>query len=234
LPITSRITQANPDCPYVALVLPLDLELLRELVPSGPVTPSDAPRDPFSISLCLADIELQDALTRYLDQSEEENTRAMLAPITLREIHARLLMGPHGEQLQRVVWHETTANRISTATQHIQSNLSSAIAMADLADRVGMSTSSFFEHFKSVTGTSPLQYQKDLRLLRARDVLRSSNKKVSEIAFSVGYDSPAQFSREYARKFGTPPMQDRTPTLIDLANRAEFAKRPSVTQRPQP
>ncbi|MEM7059636.1 MAG: AraC family transcriptional regulator, partial [Pseudomonadota bacterium] len=82
LPITSRITQATLGCPYVALVLPLDLELLRELVPSAPVTPSDA-QDPFSISLCLADTELQDALTRYLDQSEEENTRAMLAPITL-------------------------------------------------------------------------------------------------------------------------------------------------------
>lgn len=69
---------------------------------------------------------------------------------------------------------------------------------------------SFFEHFKAVTGTSPLQYQKDLRLLRAREALRSSNGKVSQIAFGVGYESSAQFSREYARKFGVPPRQDRT------------------------
>ena len=73
-----------------------------------------------------------------------------------------------------------------------------------------MSSSAFFEHFKSVTGTSPLQYQKDLRLLKARDALRSSNERVSDIAFGVGYDNPAQFSREYARKFGHSPRQDRS------------------------
>lgn len=72
-----------------------------------------------------------------------------------------------------------------------------------------MSSSAFFEHFKAVTGTSPLQYQKDLRLLRARESLRQTNAKVSDIAFAVGYESSAQFSREYARKFGVPPRQDR-------------------------
>lgn len=123
--------------------------------------------------------------------------------------HARLMMGPHGEQLQKLLWHETTASRVFHAMQHIQSNPSTAIAIADMAERAGIGSSAFFEHFKSVTGTSPLQYQKDLRLLRARDALRSSNNKVSEIAFSVGYDSPAQFSREYARKFGISPKQDR-------------------------
>lgn len=79
----------------------------------------------------------------------------------------------------------------------------------DLAQQVGMSSSAFFEHFKAVTGTSPLQYQKDLRLLRARESLRQTNAKVSDIAFAVGYESSAQFSREYARKFGAPPRQDR-------------------------
>jgi AraC-like DNA-binding protein len=72
-----------------------------------------------------------------------------------------------------------------------------------------MSSSAFFEHFRAVTGTSPLQYQKDLRLLRAREALRSTNEKVSEIAFGLGYESSAQFSREYAWKFGLPPRQDR-------------------------
>ncbi|WP_050931847.1 helix-turn-helix transcriptional regulator [Aestuariivita boseongensis] len=73
-----------------------------------------------------------------------------------------------------------------------------------------MSSSAFFEHFKAVTGTSPLPYQKELRLLRAHEVLRGTNGKVSDIAFAVGYESTAQFSREYARKFGGPPRQDRT------------------------
>ena len=213
LPVTSRITIAVPDRPYVALVLPLDLELLRGLVPIASAMLTGTPQDPFSISLCQTDPELEDALSRYLEQTQSENTRELLAPITLREIHARLLMGPHGEQLQKLLWHESIASRIFKATQHIQSNLSTAIGITNLAGLAGMSNSAFFEHFKSVTGTSPLQYQKDLRLLRARDALHTSNDKVSDIAFSVGYDSPAQFSREYARKFGASPKQDRTRTL---------------------
>lgn len=72
-----------------------------------------------------------------------------------------------------------------------------------------MSSSAPFEYFKAVTGTLPLQYQKDLRLLRARKALRSTKEKVSQIAFGVGYESSAQFSREYARKFGLPPRRDR-------------------------
>jgi AraC-like DNA-binding protein len=209
LPVTSRVTTASHDCPYIALVLPLDLELLRELAPNAPLRSAGALQDPFSISLYPADEGLENALARYIEQCGVETSRTVLAPITLREIHARLLMGPHGDQLQKLLWHETKASRVFQATQHIQANLSTAIAIADLAERAGMSSSAFFEHFKSVTGTSPLQYQKDLRLLRARDALRSSHNKVSEIAFSVGYDSPAQFSREYARKFGISPKQDR-------------------------
>lgn len=211
LPVTSRITAASEGCSYIALVLPLDLGLLRELAANAPIPANGAQRDAYSISLCQTCAELEGALTRYLDQTEAEITRAVLAPITLREIHARLLAGPHGGQLHRLLWSETTASRIFRATQHIQSNLAAAIPTAELAGRAGMSSSAFFEHFKSVTGTSPLQYQKDLRLLRARDALRSSNDKVSQIASSVGYDSPAQFSRDYLRKFGASPKRDRTP-----------------------
>jgi transcriptional regulator GlxA family with amidase domain len=118
-------------------------------------------------------------------------------------------MGPHAEPLQKLLWHETTASRIFQATRAIQSDLSQPVAIGDLAHRAAMSTSAFFEHFRAVTGTSPLQYQKELRLLHARDALRSTNAKVSEIAFRVGYESASQFSREYARKFGRPPKTDR-------------------------
>ena len=133
----------------------------------------------------------------------------MLSPITRQEIHARLLLGIHADALQKLLWHESTASRIYQATREIQSDLSRTVAVGELADRIGMSQSTFFEHFKAITGTSPLQYQKDLRLLHARDTLRGSDAKVSEIAFRIGYESSAQFSREYARKFGLPPRQDR-------------------------
>lgn len=205
LPVVSRITEA----PYVALVFPLDLDLLRGLAPAVPTARGMRSHDPFSITLCPTDPAMQDALSRYLDQCAGDETRQMLAPITRQEIHARLLLGPHGDALQKLLWHETTASRIFQATREIQSDLSRTVVVGEIADRVGMSQSAFFEHFKAVTGTSPLQYQKDLRLLHARDALRASDAKVSEVAFRVGYESSAQFSREYARKFGRSPRQDR-------------------------
>ncbi|MEQ9257811.1 MAG: AraC family transcriptional regulator [Roseovarius sp.] len=210
LPVVSRISEAAPACPYVALVFPIDLDTLRGLAPDVTPRPGASQKDPFSISLCPSDPEMQEALLRYLRHCETDEARRLLAPITAREIHARLLLGPHAEPLHKLLWHETTASRISQATRQIQLDLARPLVIAEMAQTLGMSSSAFFEHFKAVTGTSPLQYQKDLRLLRARDALRSTNGKVSEIAFGVGYESSAQFSREYARKFGRPPRQDRT------------------------
>lgn len=209
LPVVSRITEAARDRPYVAVVLPLDMDLLRALAPD--VTPAlgASEQDAFSISLCATDPEMEDALLRYLLQCEREDAHRLLAPITRREIHARLLMGPHAEPLQKLLWHETSASRIFHATRAIQSDLSRPLTVGDLARRAAMSSSAFFERFRAVTGTSPLQYQKELRLLHARDALRSSNEKVSDIAFRVGYESASQFSREYTRKFGRPPRMER-------------------------
>lgn len=209
LPVVSCITEATRKAPYVAVVFPLDLDLLRSLAAAVPTARGMRSHDQFSITLCLTDPAMQDALTRYLDQCAGEETRKLLAPITRQELHARLLLGPHADALQKLLWHETTASRIFQATYEIQSDLSRTVVVGEIADRVGMSQSAFFEHFKAVTGTSPLQYQKDLRLLHARDALRGSDAKVSEVAFRVGYESSAQFSREYARKFGLSPRRDR-------------------------
>ena len=210
LPVVSRIAEAASDVPYVALVFPIDLDLLRGLAPQAPPRTGQGPRDPFAITLCRGDPGIEDALLRYLCHCESPETRRLLAPIAAREIHARLLLGPHAEPLRRLLSQDTAASRIFAATRAIQSDLARPIAVGDLAQQVGMSSSAFFEHFKAITGTSPLQYQKDLRLLHAREALRGSNGKISDVAFSVGYESPAQFSREYARKFGVPPRQDRT------------------------
>lgn len=209
LPVVSRITEAAPDHPYVALVFPLDLDLLRALAPSLPQSSAQRVSDPFSICLAPTGDDMQDALLRYFRQCETEVARHMLAPITSREIHARLLIGQHGGTLQKLVWHENTASRIFAATHEIRSDLGKPLVVGELAARMGMSSSAFFEQFKAVTGNSPLQYQKDLRLLHARNELQTTGLKVSEIAYGVGYESSAQFSREYARKFGCSPRQDR-------------------------
>ncbi|MBY5977929.1 AraC family transcriptional regulator [Phaeobacter italicus] len=214
LPVVSRITEATPDHPYVALVFPLDLDVLRALAPGVPQSSANHGSDPFSICLTPTDDDLQAALLRYFCQCKTEEERHMLAPITAREIHARLLIGQHGGTLQKLLWHENTASRIFVATSEIRSDLGKPLVVRELAARVGMSSSAFFEQFKAVTGNSPLQYQKDLRLLHARNELQTTGAKVSEIAYGVGYQSPAQFSREYARKFGCSPRQDRTAEVV--------------------
>ncbi|WP_299665478.1 AraC family transcriptional regulator [uncultured Ruegeria sp.] len=214
LPVVSSITEATPELPYVALVFPLDLDLLRTLAASLPQSSTHRATDPFSICLAETDDDMKSALLRYFQQCKTEETRHMLAPITAREIHARLLIGQHGGTLQKLVWHENTASRIFAATHEIRSDLANPLVVGELAGRVGMSSSAFFEQFKAVTGTSPLQYQKDLRLLHARNELQTTGSKISEIAYGVGYESPAQFSREYARKFGRSPRQDRVSETV--------------------
>jgi AraC-like DNA-binding protein len=210
LPVVSRITKATSTKPYVAIVLPIDSDLLRTLAPDVAATRGGNSQSPFSISLSETDSDLQGSILRFLQQCESEDSRKLLSPITRREIHARLLLGPQRELLHKLLWHETTASRIFMATMAIQSDLSRPITVADLAQKVAMSSSAFFEHFKAVTGTSPVQYQKELRLLNARDALRSTSNKISDVAFSVGYESASQFSRDYVRKFGRPPRQDRS------------------------
>ena len=158
LPVVSRITEASTESRYTALVFPLDIDLLRSLAPAVPPASNAASSDPFSICWCDTDPGLTDALHRYFLQCTEEGTRKLLAPITSREIHARLLIGEHAQILQRLLWHESNASRIQLASRDIQAILSETIVVGDLAARIGMSNSAFFEQFKAVTGTSPLQY----------------------------------------------------------------------------
>jgi transcriptional regulator GlxA family with amidase domain len=104
--------------------------------------------------------------------------------------------------------HDSDASAIARAIGHIRADIHSPIAVPDLARQVGMSASTFHKHFKTITSTTPLQYQKELRLLEARRLLKTGSASVTTVAYEVGYESTSQFSREYARKFGVPPSHD--------------------------
>jgi AraC-like DNA-binding protein len=132
----------------------------------------------------------------------------VLAPLVSKEIHYRLLVAPFGGMLRRLIRHDSNESAIARAIGYIRDDIRSAIVIPELARRVGMSASSFHKHFKTITKTTPLQYQKELRLLEARRLLRMGGASVTATAFDVGYESPTQFSREYARKFGVPPSRD--------------------------
>lgn len=209
LPVLSRITRASPAEPYFAVVLPLDLGMLRGFFDQMPDIAEGAD-NPAALMACPAESELSDAVARYLALARQQAAALLLAPILLREIHARLLLSPQGAILRRFLYREDPSNHVARAIASIRASIDAPMKVSALAEHAGMSTSSFHAHFKAVTGLTPGQYQKDIRLLEARRLILDSTAAVASVAFDVGYESPAQFSRDYARKFGRPPREDRS------------------------
>ncbi len=208
LPVLSRITEASPKAPYIAFVLPIDLGLLRGFYDQMPDFADDG-EPAGAIVGYPADPDLLGAIHRFLAMFRDDLAMPLLSPILLREIHARLLLPPHGAILRRFLRRDDTSNHLARAIGSIRKSIDQPLSVGALAEHAGMSKSSFHAHFKAVTGLTPGQYQKDIRLLEARRLIVASDKAISSVAFDVGYESPAQFSRDYARKFGRSPREDR-------------------------
>jgi AraC-like DNA-binding protein len=204
LPVRSRITKA----PYLALVLEIDVATIRKLYDEVAVSLLGG-KHARAAETHRADAGLLDALRRYLALADSPTDANVLGPLVSKEIHYRLLAAPFGGMLRNLIRHDSYASAIARAIGHIRGDVRSPIAIPDLARRVGMSASSFHKHFKTITSTTPLQFQKELRLLEARRLLKTGGSSVTTAAFDVGYESPSQFSREYTRKFGVPPSHDR-------------------------
>ena len=203
LPVIARIVQA----PYLALVVDIDLDMLRDLHETMAET-----RAPLAPSRALAvhafDARLADALLRLLDAASSTTEAAVLAPLISREIHYRLATAPFGGMLCELMRRDSHASAIARAIARLRRDFRSPVEIPELARSVGMSASSFHKHFKAIAACSPLQYRKGLQLLEARRRLRAGAVAVSAAAFDVGYESAAQFSRDYARRFGAPPKSD--------------------------
>lgn len=198
LPVRSQVTQA----PYLALVFEIDLDTIRRL---GERVAMPRQAVLAAAQVQAADAELVDALGRYLDLAVDD--RAVLGPLLTEEIHYRLLTAPFGVMLRTLSRPDSSVSAVAAAIGQLRSDLSAPVVVPELARRVGLSPSAFHKHFKAVTATTPLQYQKELRLLEARHLL-ASGRSVTAAAFEVGYASSSQFSREYVRKFGVPPSRD--------------------------
>ncbi|MEQ8294567.1 MAG: AraC family transcriptional regulator [Roseovarius sp.] len=206
IPIVSRIVEATRERPYLALILPLDLSVLRgleeEIGGAGRGTVRRA------LSVHEADAPMREAFGRLLGLAERPGEAGVLGPLVQKEIHYRLLTSPQGATLRALLQADGHAGRIGQVIAHLRAHVADPLTTEELARLVGMSRSSFHEHFRTVTATTPLQYQKELRLLQARERLQAGGQSVSAVAFEVGYESPTQFSREYARKFGASPRHD--------------------------
>jgi AraC-like DNA-binding protein len=203
LPVISHVTEA----PYLSLMLDLEIGTLRSLYDEVAETRLE-PTRVRSVEVHRADPQLIEALRRYLTLTASATDAKVLGPLIVKEIHYRLLMAPFGGMLRSLVRYDSPASAVTRAIAHIRGDFQRSIAVPELAQQVGMSVSAFHKHFKAVTYSTPLQYQKDLRLLEARRLLVIGGASVSTAAYEVGYESPSQFSREYARKFGVPPSHD--------------------------
>lgn len=207
LPVASRITRASRAEPYIAVLLALDLALVRGLhdqmaadsLPEAEARP---------LSAWQAEPGWLDPLTRYFELMDHPMDAQVLGPAILREVHYRLMRVPIGAMLRRLLRTDSHASRVALAIHMLRREFRTQLRVTDLAQRAGMSPSSFHAHFKAVTGTTPLQYQKDLRLIEARALLRTQGATVSDAAYGVGYESPTQFSRDYSKKFGVPPSRE--------------------------
>lgn len=208
VPVQSRITVARPTQPYLAVILSIDGAMLRGLYEEvGELPASGANVE--SMVAAMADVQLLECISRYLAIAASPIERRVLAPLALREIHFRLLMTPQGMMLRRLLRHDSHESTIARAISRIRRDFRESISVPEIAREVNMSSSSFHKHFRAITSTTPLQYQKQLRLLEARTLLEGGDHSVTSAAFEVGYESSSQFSREYARQFGVPPSSDQ-------------------------
>lgn len=206
LPLTSQITRATPAEPFLAFGLPLQPALIAQLLADA--GPAPRPHDGPGLASSDADDNLLDAVVRLLRLLDAPRDIPVLAPAVRREIHWRLLNGPQAALVRQIGLADSQLALVARAIGWIKTRYDQVIRIDDLAGHVGMSVSSLNRHFRAVTTMSPLQYQKQLRLQKARIQLIAAPHNIAEIGYAVGYDSPSQFSREYRRMFGAPPGQD--------------------------
>jgi AraC-like DNA-binding protein len=203
-PVISQITDASSQTPYLSFVLTLNLEIIHDLhnqISEGARPTARAS----SLSYGAADPSWLAPLLKYAELATSPLDARILGPATLREVYYRLLLSEIGGGLTNLLSDDSHASRIARAISALRADYRSPLRVSDLAKTSAMSPSSFHEHFKVVTSTSPLQYQKDLRLIEAHSMLTAQRCSVAEAAFAVGYESASHFSRDYSKKFGHPP-----------------------------
>ncbi len=225
LPVVSHVTRASAREPFLGLMLTLDVRSILQIA-----SEIDAPRSRRddshrSISFEALDPTLLDALVRLVNVLDEPTLVPRLAPLIQQEITIRLLTGPHGPHLRHLVIAGSPGPQIAKAVAWLKQHFAQPLHGDDLADRAHMSPSTFRQHFRALTGVSPLQYQKQLRLQEARQLMLNENLDAGGAAVSVGYESASQFSREYSRLFGAPPQRDITRMRIAPVARASGARR---------
>lgn len=213
LPV-GQVIEATPEQPYLCLRLSSSPQMLADLLiemgpPAAEAGEARAAAAPTrGLNLAPVSADLLDAALRLLRLLDAPQDVAVLAPMLCREMFYRVLTGPLGPRLRALAHEHSRGRRVGRAIELLQTHWDQPLRIDDLAAAAHMSPSSLHLHFKQLTALSPLQYQKQLRLQRARQLMLGEGLDAASAAHRVGYESPSQFSREYRRLFGAPPRAE--------------------------
>lgn len=208
LPSTNYVYEASPEKPFLVMALNINKTLATQLAAEIPPQMKSESDTHENISIAKADSDVLDAFSRLLELLDKPEQIPVMAPMIIREIHYRMLIGPQGSFMRMVNTLGSQSNQIAQAINWLKDNYKSPLHVDELARKVNMATSTFHRHFKQVTTLSPLQYQKRLRLYEAQRLMLAENEYAANACMAVGYESPTQFNREYKRLFGEPPSRD--------------------------
>jgi len=208
LPTIVQIIEASPEKPYLGLKLALDLRELSQLMTDSNLPAPHGKKTTRGMATGKLTEPLLKSFQRLIDLLDTPKDIPILAPMIKRGICYRLLVGEEGGYLRQIAASGSLSRQIAQAIAWLRKNYSEPLRIEELAGMVNMSKSAFYHHFRQLTAMSPLQYQKALRLNEARRLMLTERIDASTAAFNVGYESTSQFSREYSRHFGAPPMRD--------------------------
>lgn len=208
LPIIANIVEATEEKPYIGITYRLNQKEIANLLVNNDLPPKASKDNTKSMAVGNMTLSMYYSFLRLINLINEPENIDMLAPMIHKEILFRLLTGEQGPRLREIGMTGSKESHIAKAIDWLKENYNTQLKIETLASHVRMSTSSLHLHFRELTNMSPLQYQKWIRLHEARRLMLTEKIDASNAAFEVGYESPSQFSREYKRMFGNPPLRD--------------------------
>jgi AraC-like DNA-binding protein len=207
IPALGAVAEASPAKPFLGIILEFDLAIMREVMDSLKPLPILAGNVTQGVSLTGFDGPLSDCVLRLMRLLDTPPAIPVLYPAIMREICYWLLTGSHAGEIIRMTAAKNHTRPVLSAIHYLRDRFAERVSIEELASIAQMSSSAFHRQFKLITSMTPLQYQKQLRLLEARRLMLAEEANVETAAFQVGYESPSQFSREYSRLFGMSPRR---------------------------
>lgn len=220
LPTISQVVEASWKEPCLGVFLTLDLSEVAKLIIQDELPDQKHAKVGPGMAVSEVTAPLLKSFQRLLDLLDEPENIPMLAPLVKKEILYRLLTSDQGPRLRQMATAGNYGHQIARAIEWLKNNFSESFRIEDLSSEVGMSVSSFHHHFRTVTTMTPLQYQKWLRLHKARHLMLMEQMDAASASYEVGYESASQFSREYSRLFGAPPLRDIRNIMLSPQNHA--------------